>query len=67
MNENNDWTKEQEETVGKMIKESEDIGYVQGYDDAIKEIVNKFEIFIFELKKMFFIGKDKKNENGRNK
>lgn len=46
-----EWTKEQEEIIEKMINESENIGYAQGYDDAIKEIirdlklkfVNKFE------------------------
>ena len=50
-----EWTKEQEEVVGTMIKESESIGWTQGYDDAIRELIKDLETFIFELKKRVFI------------
>jgi hypothetical protein len=53
-----EWTKEQEEVIGKIIKESENIGYVQGYDDAIKEVLKDFEMMIFEIKKKIFLKKD---------
>ena len=49
------WTKEQEEIMETMIKESESIGYTQGYDDAIKELIKELESKIFELKKMIYI------------
>jgi hypothetical protein len=52
------WTKEQEDIIGTMINESEGIGYTQGYDEAIKEIIRELEKFIFELKKKVYINKD---------
>ena len=55
MTKKSEWTKEQEEVLGKMIKESEAIGYTQGYDDAIKEVIKKLELEIFEIKKMIYI------------
>lgn len=54
-----EWTKEQEEMIGTMIKESEGIGYTQGFDDAIKEIIRELETFIFELKKRVFRREEK--------
>ena len=52
------WTKEQEEVIDKMIKESEDIGYVQGRDDSTKEILDEleesFKKIINELKGKLF-------------
>lgn len=51
------WTNEQNEIIGRMIKESEDIGYTQGYDDAIREVVKDFEKFLFELKSRVFMRK----------
>lgn len=54
-----EWTKEQEEVIGKMIKESESIGYTQGYDDRVKEEITEKELDIFELKKKIYIRKDK--------
>ena len=44
------WTKDQEEVIEKMIKESEDIGYVQGRDDSTKEILEELEELIKKLK-----------------
>ena len=58
MNNEIKWTKEQEEVLGKCIKESEDVGWTQGYDEAVKELIKDLETFIFELKKKVFI-KDK--------
>jgi len=50
-----EWTPEQEEVIGKMIKESESIGYTQGYDDRVKEEIAEKEVEIFELKKKIYI------------
>jgi hypothetical protein len=55
-----EWTTEQEEVIGKMIKESESIGYTQGYDDRIKEEIAERETEIFELKKKVFIKQKEK-------
>ena len=49
MNKKIEWTKEQEELIQKMIEESENIGYAQGRDDLLKEIIQ-------ELKKKFISG-----------
>ena len=49
------WTKEQEDMVNIMIKESEDIGYTQGYDEAVKELIRDLGVIIFELKKKVYI------------
>jgi len=47
-----EWTKKQEETIEKMIEESEAIGYVNGYDDAIKEVIRELKIkFINKIEK----------------
>lgn len=40
-------TKEQKEMVDEMLKESENIGYTKGHDDAIEELIN-------ELKSKFY-------------
>ena len=34
-----EWTKEQEEVIDKIVEESENIGYVQGRDDLLKELI----------------------------
>lgn len=44
-----EWTKEQEKIIEEMIKESENIGYVQGRDDMLREIIE-------ELKRRFIRG-----------
>ena len=48
------WTDEQNEIIGKMIGESEMIGYTQGYDDAIKELIHELESKVFELKQKIY-------------
>lgn len=52
------WTDEQIKIIEEMIANSEDIGYTQGWDDAIKEIVQELGTFIFELKKKFWSKKE---------
>ena len=52
------WTDEQTEIIGQMIKESEMIGWTQGYDEAVKELIQELETKIFELKKMIYIKKN---------
>lgn len=37
------WTKEQEEIIEKMINESELIGYEQGREELLKEIINELK------------------------
>ena len=37
-------TEEQEEEIDKWIKEAEDIGYVQGRDDLLKEIIDELKL-----------------------
>ena len=49
-----EWTEEQEKIIGTMITESENIGYVQGYDEAVKELIQELEKIIFELKKKIY-------------
>ena len=49
------WTKEQEEKINEMIKESEMIGYTQGLDNARKELVKQLEKLIQELKQGIYI------------
>lgn len=39
-----EWTKEQTEIIDSMIKESETIGYAQGFDDAIEEMINDLKL-----------------------
>jgi len=56
MNKKIKWTKEQEETIQKMLEESENIGYVQGRDDLLREI-------IAELKLKFIKGNKDGNKN----
>jgi len=53
-----EWTDEQQKIIGEMINQSEDIGWVQGHDDAINEIINEFEKFVFELKSKFYRRKE---------
>lgn len=61
-NKEQDWTKEQIESFGKAIEESEQIGYTGGWDDAIKETIKDLEIilnkFMLELKMKVYINKD---------
>jgi len=38
------WTKEQEEAIQKMLEESENIGYVQGRDDLLREIIAELKL-----------------------
>lgn len=38
------WTNEQEKVIETMIKESEMIGYVQGRDDLLKEIISELRL-----------------------
>jgi ABC-type enterochelin transport system substrate-binding protein len=45
-----EWTKEQEALIDSMVKESENIGYVQGQDDVIRELIRKLDNLIRELK-----------------
>lgn len=47
-----EWTLEQEGIIKKMLEESEDIGYVQGREDLLKEIIR-------ELKLKFISGEEK--------
>lgn len=53
-NKNIIWTKEQNEIISNMIKESENIGYVEGHDEAVKEIIQKLENFILSIKNKFY-------------
>lgn len=48
------WTKEQIEIIGKMIEESEAIGWTQGYDESTKDLIIELEKFILELKKRIY-------------
>jgi hypothetical protein len=41
-------TKEQENIIEDMVKEAEDIGYVQGRDDLLREIIE-------ELRRKFLV------------
>ena len=38
-----EWTKEQEEIIEKMNKESETIGYVEGRDDLLRELIGELK------------------------
>jgi len=49
-----EWTEEQNNIVSKMIRESEEIGYTEGYGEAIKEITRDLEIFLLNLKSKFY-------------
>ena len=42
-----EWTREQEELIDSMIKEAENIGYIQGRDDLIKEIIEELRLKLF--------------------
>lgn len=46
------WTEEQEKLIDEMIHEAESIGYTQGWDDAIKEIIQ-------ELRQKVYVGESK--------
>lgn len=48
MNEKIEWTREQKELIDSWIKEAENIGYTQGWDDAIRAIIE-------ELKSKYFV------------
>jgi len=43
MNKKIKWTEEQEKVIEKMIEESETIGYAQGRDDLLKEIISELK------------------------
>lgn len=45
-----EWSPEQEKVINQMIKESEDIGYVQGRDDSTNEFIQELEEFIQKIK-----------------
>jgi len=38
-----EWTKEQEIIIEEMLKESEMIGYTQGHDEALKDLIDELK------------------------
>lgn len=45
-----EWSREQEEIIDKMVEESETIGYVQGREDLLREIIRELKLkFIKEI------------------
>lgn len=39
-----EWTNEQQKLIDEMIKEAEDIGYVQGRDDLLREVIEELRL-----------------------
>jgi len=46
------WTKEQEELIDGMVKEAENIGYAQGWDDAMREIIEILKSKLLNRRKL---------------